>query len=297
MKLTLFAFILLGLTACAVVPVTPIPLPTPMPTPVNPWMGQVLPGAEPVSFGLGFLPASFHSSVTFSPDGRVAYWGASYSTAKIFTSQLVNGIWSKPTTINFSEEMTSYRDPFLSPDGLRLYFISEDALPGTSVSGKENIWMMEKDGDEWDAPQPLPDFINSHILHWTISVANNYNLYFSAGPTNVKDIYLSKYIDGVYTKPEMLGAIVNTSELEITPNIAPDESYLLFSRVPDVNSNPRLYISYALEDGWSEPQKIENIGYCISPIVTPDRMYVIYLSSPYSLEWRDTSFVDALRPH
>ena len=156
--------------------------------------------------------------------------------------------------------------------------------------------MMEKDGDEWGEPHPLPDSINSHILHWTISVANNYNLYFSAGPTNVKDIYLSKYIDGVYTKPEMLGATVNTSELEITPNIAPDESYLLFSRLPDEKSMPRLYISYALEDGWSEPQKIENIRYCISPIVTPDRMYVIYLSSPHSLEWRDASFVDALRP-
>jgi hypothetical protein len=292
MKNAIITFFLLGMTACTLATGTPSPLPTP----TNPWLGQALPGSEPVRFGAGFLPNNYHSSVTFTPDGMLAYWGAAYNLAKIYTSQLENGIWTKPMIIDFTEEMTSYRDPFLSPDGQRLYFISENALPGSSTSGKENIWVMEKNQDGWNAPQPLPDSINSHLLHWTISVADNYNLYFSAGPVNIQDIYLSKYIDGEYTEPILLDKPVNTSDLEITPNIAPDESYLLFSRLANRDSQPFLYITYALEDGWSEPQKIENIRYCISPIVTPDRRYVIYLSSPYSLEWRDTSFIDELRP-
>jgi hypothetical protein len=297
MKHTVLLFLLVGLTACTTAQVAPAPLPTSLPTstsiPIQTWMGQTPPGSEPVPFGVGFLPASFHSSVTFAPDGSLAFWGATYSAAKIFTSRMENGSWTKPTIINFTEEMRSYRDPFLSPDGLRLYFISEDPLPGSQTSGKENIWMMEKEGDGWGKPYPLPESINALELHWTISVANNYNLYFSA---NSADLYLSRYLDGKYTDPILLDTPVSTESLEFTPNIAPDESYLLFSRLASSESQSYLYITYSLGSGWSEPQKIENIYYCISPIVTPDRKYVIYLSSPHTLEWRDTSFIDALRP-
>jgi len=292
MKNLLLAFLLLGITACT----TNQALPTPLPTPSNPWIGQPLPGSEPAPFGVEVLPASFHSSITFAPDGRLAYWGASYSTAKIFSSRLEDGTWTKPETIIFSDGMDSYRDPFLSPDGQRLYFLSENALPGSSTSGKENIWMMIREEEDWGLPQPLPDSINAYALHWTVSVSVNYNLYFSAGPQGFSDIYLSRYLDEQYTEPVLLNETVNSDGLEFTPNIAPDESYLLFSRLADRNSQPYLYISYNLETGWSEPQKIDNIRYCISPIVTPDRNYVIYLSSPHSLEWRDTSFIDALRP-
>jgi hypothetical protein len=292
MKISIVALLMLGLTACALSPAST----TPLPTPVNPWMGQPLPGSEPATFGTGFLPNGFHSSATFTPDGMLAYWGSEYSQAKIFTSRLENSTWTSPAIINFSDEMTSYRDPFLSPDGKRLYFISENALPGSSSSGKENIWMMEKSEDGWGIPQPLPASINSYSLHWTVSVATNYNLYFSAGPLGVSDIYLSRYIDGEYTNPVLLDAPINTSSLEITPNIAPDESYLLFTRLASRTNPPYLFVSYASDNGWSEPRKVENVRYCISPIVTPDRKYVIYLSSPYSLAWRDTSFIEELRP-
>lgn len=234
--------------------------------------------------------------MTFTPDGKLAYWGGSFQEANIYMSRLVNGSWTKPTTVRFSEKMNSYRDPFISPDGKRLYFISKDALPGSPTSDKENLWVVEKVGNDWGAPQPLPESVNARILHWTISVAANYNLYFSSGPSGIGDIFLSRYMDGEYTEPELLKGLVNSTELEITPNIAPDESYLLFSRMADNSSPPHLYISYALADGWSEPQMVANVYYCISPIVTPDRMYVIYLSSPNSLEWRDTTFIEELRP-
>ena len=296
MKTIFLIILLLGMTACTIPPAAST-MPTPLATPSNPWLGQTLPGVTPITFGAGFLPNNFHSSLTFTPDGTKVYWAGSYSEAKVYTSRLENGIWTEPATVRFSGSMGSYRDPFISPDGQRLYFISKDPLPGSSTSDKENIWVMEKEGDGWGEPQPLPSSVNAHELHWTISVANNYNLYFAGGPEGgIGDIYLSRYIDGEYTDAELLGGPVNSVELEITPNIAPDESYLLFTRLANTSATPYLYISYAVENGWSEPQKIENVLYCISPIVTPDRMFVIYLSSPLSLEWRNTSFIDELRP-
>lgn len=295
MKTIFLVIMLMGLTACTIAPVAST-LPTPMSTPYNPWLGQTLPGVTPIPFGARFLPTNYHSSMTFTPDGTQVYWAGSYSEAKIYTSRLENGIWTEPATVRFSASMSSYRDPFISPDGQRLYFISKDPLPGSSISEKENIWMMEKEGAGWGEPQPLPDTVNALKLHWTLSVATNFNLYFSANVSGDDTIYLSRYVDGEYTEAEPLDKTINSTELEFTPNIAPDESYLLFTRLADTSATPYLYISYAMEDSWSEPQKIENVLYCISPIVTPDRMFVIYLSSPNSLEWRDTTFIENLRP-
>jgi Tol biopolymer transport system component len=259
------------------------------------YFGEEPPGVEPVKFGVGFLNGHYHSSPVFSPDGRNVWWAGEYGSATIYYSEVIDGDWLEPEIVEFSEKINSYRDPFISPDGLRLYFISPSALPGETSSGKENIWMMEKDGDEWKVPQPLPDVINRYSLHWTISVANNYNLYFAANDRGKSDIYISEYRNGEYQEPYMLDEIISSDVIEFTPNIAPDESYLLFSRLEDRNSNPYLFITYATESGWSEPQKVENIPYCISPIITPDRKYVIFMGSPTSIYWRDTSFVEELR--
>jgi hypothetical protein len=309
-KLLLYLLLILILPACEPSEIPPSPSPTSFPTrtptviptatstpqPANAFIDPDLPGSEPQRFGETFFSGSFHSAPVFSPDGQTVWWGGEYGSATIYTSQLRAGTWSDPAIISFSESMHSFQDPFISPDGQKFYFISADAIPGISTAGKENIWMMEKQGEGWSEPQPLPSSINALELHWTVSVASNYNLYFSAQNEGNTDIFLSRYINGVYTEPIPLESPVNTAEIELTPNIAPDENYLLFTRIVSRTDPPHLYIAYRLDTGWSEPLRVENITYCISPIVTPDRLFVIYLSSPSSFEWRDTSFIEALRP-
>ena len=156
--------------------------------------------------------------------------------------------------------------------------------------------MMEKDGDGWSEPQPLPQSINALDLHWTISVDAEYALYFSAGEPGNKEIYVSQYQNSAYGDPVILDGPVNSEAMEITPNIAPDGSYLIFSRYTTQDESALMYITYATEAGWTEPIRVDNVPYCISPIVTPDGAYVLYLSSPSSFGWRDTSFIDGLRP-
>jgi hypothetical protein len=301
MKLAGFLLILtLLLAAC--VPATPTLMPTSTPTamtmPNTPYFGQPLPSEGPVRFGRGFLSGNFHSSPSFTQDGSQAFWAGDWGEARIYTSRLENGTWTKPAPISFSPKVTSYRDPFVSPDGKQLFFISTHQIPESAASStnKENIWVMQNTVNGWSEPKPLPDSVNSLPLHWTISVAANGNLYYSAEVDGNTDLYLSRFVDGMYTNPVLMDASINTAELEITPNIAPDESYLLFSRLKDTSSYPKLFISYAVKDGWSEPRMVENVPYCISPIVTPDRKYVIFMSTPSTLSWRNTSFVEALRP-
>lgn len=262
----------------------------------GPYFGEILPDAEPREFGSGLLKGGYHSSPSFMPDGSEVFWGGAFASSKIYFMKSIDGNWTSQETLQLPG-MIALRDPFVSPDGKQLFFLSTDTIPGATASGKENIWLVAKDGMQWGIPQPLPDVINRMALHWTVSVAKNGNLYFSSGNDGIGDIYVSAYANGEYTQPLLLESPVNTTDqIEVTPNIAPDESYILFSRLLNNNSTPRLYISYSTQAGWTEPKLVENVSSCISPIVTPDRKYVFCLSGPNALIWRDTAFIEDFRP-
>lgn len=260
------------------------------------YLDNTFPNSDPLPFGANFFSGDFHSSPVFSPELTTMWWAGSYGSATIYTSHFEAGAWSTPETVQFSDSIFQYRDPFISPDGQLFFFISPHNIPGAATTGKENIWMMKKDGDGWSEPQPLPQPINSLDLHWTMSVDADYTLYFSAGEPGNKNIYVSHYLDGTYGNPVPLDDVVNSDAMEITPNIAPDGSYLIFSRYTSQDESARMYISYPTETGWTEPVRVENVPYCISPIVTPDGKFILYMSSPSSFAWRDTSFVDDLSP-
>lgn len=277
-------------------PITVQPTPSFDPSRLLAFGDLTYPGSEPEPFGPRWFRSGFHSAPVFSPDGDSVWWAASYATQTIYVSHYVDGAWTDQEKVSFSEEIDSYRDPFISPDGLKFYFVSTAAIPGQAGSGKENYWMMEWEEGGWTEPQPLPEGINDLTIHWTPSVAADYDFYFAANIDGNPDIYKSEFEDGVYQDPIPLGYPVSTEELEFTPHIAPDQSYLLFSRAEDNSRSALLYISYASAGGWSEPVRVENVEYCISPIVTPDQGYVIYLKDPSQLEWRDTSFIEELKP-
>jgi hypothetical protein len=263
----------------------------------GPYLGQALPGPDPVSFGNSLLRGGYHSSPTFLTDGSEIYWGGVYGSATIFSLKQEDGIWQDQKALVLPGDMSKIRDPFISPDGLKMYFLSPDPLPGSTEFGKENIWVTQRDASGWGKPEPLPEVINHRDLHWTISVAANGNLYFSSGSGGIGDIYLSEFENGTYSAVEKLPFPVNEEiQIETTPNIAPDESYILFSRMATTNDTPRLFISYATSTGWTEPVMVENIANCISPIVTPDRRFVFCTAGPSMLVWRDTSFIEELRP-
>ena len=255
-----------------------------------------LPASEPEPFGSGWFRGGFHSSPAFSPDGLSFWWAGSYATQIVYQSRYEDGGWTEQEAVSFSDDIRQYRDPFISPDGLKFFFISTAPLPGRSGGGKENLWVMDWESGGWSEPQPLPEAINTLTLHWTVSAAANYDLYFAANTDDNPDIYKAEFKDGTYQDPYPLDFPVNTQELEFTPHIAPDQSFLLFARTPDNQSLTHLYISYAKDGEWTEPVRVENVESCISPILTPDQRYVIYLKGPAELEWRDTSFIDELRP-
>jgi hypothetical protein len=117
------------------------------------------------------------------------------------------------------------------------------------------------------------------------------------------DIYRSRLINGEYSEPEYLGAIINTVDYEeYAPYIDPDEAYLIFaSNRPGGFGGNDLYISFQNPDGsWTQPRNMgseinSNVGGTL-PAVSPDGNYFFFITQraddqSYNPYWVDSRII------
>ncbi len=272
------------------------------------YMGQKPPGDTPELFAPGIVSSiwGLHSTAAFSPDGNIVMWapmieipGQIYSTGGILMSERKKGRWTIPHFTPFTGDEEG-DVPFFAPGGRRVYFMSMMPLPGDPQSRKERIWYVDRTAEGWSAPKPVDPSVNDYPHHWQISVDADHTIYFSSSIPEGHgegDIYFSKLKDGKWQKPVNLGPPVNTDKGEGMPFIAPDGSYLLFSRQYD------LYISYRKDDsGWNEPvnlgKPINSPSIDICPMVSPDGKYMFFLSQrggENHIWWVDAGFIKKLK--
>jgi len=261
----------------------------------GPYLGQKPPGLKPEIFARGILPSSkYHTTPVFTPDGKEVYWKMQ-GRKTISMMKMENGVWSTPSEIKLSLKLNDFRDPCISPDGKKIFFLSIGKLPYQKEE-KENIWFAERKSDGWGEPQPLGEEINSHELHWQVSVASNGNLYFTSRNSGIEDIYCSRYIKGEYQTPERLSGNINTDKMcETTPYIDPDEKYLIFFRWDFYQEGKKnLYISFRNKDGsWCTAKNIIN-NYGVSPQVSHDKKYLFYLGPENGVYWVSASIIENL---
>jgi ankyrin repeat protein len=252
------------------------------------YLGQKPPAGGAELFAPGIISSiwGLHSTAVFSPDGNEVYWapmmtfpGEIYSRGGLLMMKRVNGRWNPPAWAPFSGPDVNDDVPFFSPDGKRIYFISSRPLPG-GAAAREGVWFADRTAAGWSDPQPLDTALNEHPMHWEFSLDKQRNLYFggqAADSRGLDDIYLARFSGGKYETPVNLGDPINSAAGENTPFIAPDGSYLLFSRQYD------LWVSFrTLGNAWSEPVKLgpevnsRSIELC--PIVTADGKYLFFVS-------------------
>nr|WP_299381952.1 hypothetical protein [Allomuricauda sp.] len=165
-----------------------------------------------------------------------------------------NATWNQPTIASFSGK---YKDlePFLAPDGLRLYFVSNRPIESDSEETKDfDIWYVERETfqSNWSDPINMGAPINTEHNEFYPAVAENGSLYFTCecpGALGRDDIFMSRWVNGSYTKPVALGPQINSEGFEYNAYIAPDDSYLIFggyNREDGLGSGD-LYISFKNE--------------------------------------------------
>lgn len=255
--------------------------------PVLSYCGQTPPDDIPIRFGTGELLANqewqWHGAPVFSPDGKEMFFAKyCYETtetaggSEIWTTRLVNNLWTSPEKASFSNRIYSDNNPV---------YISQNILYFASQRNNGFLFKVTRVNGEWSAPQQVyvPIF-SGHNFGNQFSIAENGNLYAELFNNNAGmwagDLYCWTYQNNQYQYPPVNLSAVNSDSLDFCPFIDPMERFLIFSsnRLSGGYGH-KLYISYRENNQWSAPIYMENVNnenYSVQPQVSRDGKYFFF---------------------
>ncbi len=266
-----------------------------------PYLGQTPPGAVPVLFAPGIVSSakSYEFAVTFTPDGREMYFTRRPDGGRnaIMVCRWGNDGWTAPEEAGFSRGYPS-NEPFVTPDGRRLYFGSARPRPG-QAQPEYGIWSVERAADgAWGEP-------GYHGPGMYVSATRDGDLYM----TDVTAIVSQDRPVVVYPKsgegwgaPRRVGGGVNAPTNADHAFVAPDGSYILFDssgRPGAQGGEGDLHVCFREADGsWSEAYNlgdaINTPGTNFCPSVSPDGKYIFY-SMNRDIYWVSAKALDGPR--
>jgi ankyrin repeat protein len=271
------------------------------------YLGQKKPGLTPELFAPGIISTEKKElNSVFTPDGKEFYF--TIHTAKgpweIMVMKLIDNCWTKPEPASFSGRFSDV-DLFISPDGRKLFYCSNRPLDGKGEPKQDfDIWVVDRSGDGWSEPYNPGAPINSDEAEFYPSITRDGTLYFQSirpDTRGSRDLYRAKLENGVYTRAENLGDVVNTNLFEGDILVSPDEEYIIFSvNRKDSFGLGDLYISFRQkDDAWTEPRNMgpeintEHNENC--PILTPDGRY-LFFTRHGDIFWVDAKIIEQLKP-
>lgn len=249
---------------------------------------------------LGFL-SKYNNVRDFTISRNEAYFTVQSPNEEIGTiafTKKINGKWSSPQLAPFSGRMGKYRDlePFLSVNGLRLYFSSNRPLNDSAKEVKDyDIWYVERNSfkSEWSKPINLKN-LNSSRDEFYPSLSSTNNIYFTCdGPnsTGKDDIYFSKWNGVDYSTPVPLDSNINSEGYEFNAYVSPAEKFLIYTIYgnKDGYGSGDLYISFKDKTGhWGKSVNFgkdinsKRMDYCPYVDMTTNTLY--YTSRRTSIE-------------
>ncbi len=270
------------------------------------YLGQTPPGDTAAIFAPGIISQNDYAEfkIVFSPDGNECYFYADrpYGVGIYYTKR-VNNKWSAQVKAPFSLNHTTH-DPFFSADGKILYFTY-------NTTDWSHIWFVERTQEGWGEPQQLPSPINSDAKDQSYSETINGVAYIQSDRINGDwDIWRIQQLSDQSLKAENLGPIVNSPEMDVSPCIAPDGSYLIFSSSrPGGRSIQDLYICFNKGNNeWTAPVNMEiscaginTAGYNkLCPSLSPDGKFLFFCNhahdrSKIDIYWVSTKVIDDIK--
>ncbi len=231
----------------------------------GPYLGQKPPGTTPELFAPGIVSTEgMQTKLNVAPDGNEIIYAERNAVTNRWSfmrTVRVDSGWSRPAPMPAFEQYTNM-EPSLSPDGRRLYFVSDRPTTDTGEASKTpDIWYVEKSGDEWGTPTNLGPPINGDGVEVQPYHGPDGCFYFCKPPA---EIYRSALTDSTPVVPIRLDDRVNQGRTS-GPWVAPDGSYLIFhSRRDGGMGGWDLYVCFRQTDSsWGGAK---NLG---APINTP----------------------------
>jgi hypothetical protein len=222
----------------------------------------------------GITVPNDESTPTFTADGKTLYL---CNNLKICVSKWEKDKWTTPQLVSFSGQFKDW-DPFLSPNGKRMIFVSNRPVPGAPAGQKNNhLWYVDLQANgTWSDARHVdePVNVNGVVAYGPCLTRLGTVAFCSRNRDGTKGMggYWAKWIGGHYEKPQQLK--LNGDSDIYDPFISPNERYLIFASGGD------LYISYRKGDGWSQGEKlgpqVNDGSQSGSPYVSPDGKILYY---------------------
>ncbi len=256
------------------------------------YFGQAIPGDSARLFAPDIICTGMDErDFTITPDGNEIFFcreAGNFRYVTIFHSRRSDDVWSLPEVFEFcTNPAYKYVEPHISPDGAKLYFISNMPVDSATV-GNEDIWVCTKTDGKWSEPHNLVAPVNTPGKEYFPSVTIDGTIYYTHLDTvaNEEFIYRSKLVNGAYQQPEKLGPNVNIGRARYNAFVAPDESYIIIPAygMPDSYGATDYYISFRDSlDNWSQPVNMGseiNSSYSRewSASVSADGKYLFFMS-------------------
>ncbi|HEY2782624.1 MAG TPA: hypothetical protein VGI90_17715 [Steroidobacteraceae bacterium] len=224
---------------------------------------------QPREFAVDNLPAV---APAFSPDGKTVFFGRSVGKGiSIFVSERSGDTWGPAKPAPFSG---TYRDlePTFAPNGKYLIFASNRPLAagGRLADGNYNgqlspenggrLWKVERKGQGWGDPQPLPASINANESVFSPSITGDGSLYFMR-PLRDGDkfhLFRAQMKNGAYLPPERVAFSNLDAFGDYDPAVSKDDQFMIFSspRPPAPAHQTDLFLVRRKNGGWSEPEDL-----------------------------------------
>lgn len=227
------------------------------------WAGELLaPGV--ISTGLQ------ETSATLSPDNNTLYFMRSDFAERddtILVTHRAGDGWSTPEVVPFSGQWHD-SEPALSPDGKRLYFVSNRPpqpggvpvmaeMGGQTFAGK-NLWYVEMQPDgHWGKPMHVDGALNDGAMIYNPSIAANGDIYFSAHRSDsgmAYQIYVARRTKSGYATPERID-LGDVAHNRMDPSVDPQQRFLVYAgNEGDSMGSADIYIAFRDANGrWGKP--------------------------------------------
>lgn len=228
---------------------------------------------------VGISSPQFESHAAFDPKNGDFYFVRSspqFTGWRIMVSRCTGAKWSAPESPAFAGDGVE-ADPYFTPDGRSLYFISSRTVAG--LAGRSlDIWRVDRsDAGSWGTPLRLPEPVNSPGQEWFPRPGPDGWLYFGSnrpGGLGGTDIWRAKADAGGRWTVENLGASVNTAGDDYEPLPAPDGSRMILM------ADGGLYETRKTPTGWAQRTKLGpevNVnGSEIGPLFSPSGKSLLF---------------------
>lgn len=227
----------------------------------------------------GISSPQFESHAAFDPKTGDFYFVRSspqFTGWRILVSRCTGPAWSTPEPPPFAGDGVE-ADPYFTPDGRSLYFISARSVAGIQRKNLD-IWRVDRNAaGSWAAPTRLPEPVNSPGPEWFPRPGAEGWLYFGSdrpGGLGGTDIWRARPDGARGWTVENLGADVNTPGDDYEPLPAPDGSRMILM------ADGGLYETRKTPTGWAPRTKlsadVNQNGTEIGPLFSPSGRSLLF---------------------